>query len=124
LRGASEKLGSLQELDRFLREGLPLDKLPGPRIELDLTNGMKAAQRRIDQIRPIAITVKYGALEVARINPVPGAERIRSRHFKSLLLQILGLSPFRWLLSAGLSRSPEESPEIDAVVSGGIDQQK
>lgn len=122
LRGAAEKLGSLQELDRFVCESPPLNELPGPRIEVDLSDGMEAALRRIEETRPVAITVNYGALELARIPPVPGAERIRSRHFKSLLLLQFEGSAFSWFLSPVRSRSSKEAAESNVVVSGGIEE--
>jgi GT2 family glycosyltransferase len=109
LRGAAEKFENRQEFKRFVCDGATPERYPGPQIQIDLLDGLRSAETLVEEARPVAITVRYGALEVIRIAPVPGSERLRGIHLRPLLFQHLRNSPFPGLLSPRIPNLPSGS---------------
>jgi len=54
-------------------------------IELDLQHGLAAGAQRLDAERPHGVVLRFGELELGRIAPVPGAERLRGAHLRRYL---------------------------------------
>lgn len=56
-----------------------------PVYTLDLSSGLAVAIRTLDQERPEALRLCWGAHEIATVPPDPGAEPLRGEHLPSLL---------------------------------------
>jgi GT2 family glycosyltransferase len=121
LRGVLGELGPQQSLDAFLAEGSGSAGQHGPEIEIDLRDGLGAAERRLDAVRPGSVRALYGSQEVGRIPPRPGAERLRGCHMRRLLASELARPLYTALARAGAlglwvtpSLTPQDRPRIAA----------
>lgn len=56
-----------------------------PPLELDLRAGLESAERRLDEERPMAAHLRYGARDVGLIPAQPGAEPLRGAHLRPML---------------------------------------
>ncbi|MEO8622924.1 MAG: glycosyltransferase family A protein, partial [bacterium] len=54
-------------------------------LDLDLSEGLEAAERAIDAARPLALHVRLGDVPVGDVHYEPGAEPLRGRHLRRLL---------------------------------------
>jgi len=88
-RGVADELGSRRALAGFLQGGpIHVDE-SAHEIEIDLREGLEAAERRVDEERPACVRIRYGKQPVGRIPPAPGAERLRGVHLRSGLARQL-----------------------------------
>lgn len=53
--------------------------------DLDLRHGLSAAMQEIEEVRPQALRLRWGAEIIGIVPPEPGAEPLRGRHLPSLL---------------------------------------
>ena len=98
LRGIAEEIGSRNALVSLLQGG-PAHAEPGGReIEIDLSEGMEAAERRLDHEQPDGLRIRYRNHVVGRIPPQAGAERLRGEHLRPLLAR----TELAWLLMRAL----------------------
>jgi GT2 family glycosyltransferase len=88
-RGVAEELKTHQARERFLREAAPDAREGGTEIEIDLLEGLAAAERRLDEERPEGVRVRYGPHLIGTIPPQPGAERLRGTHLRPALADSL-----------------------------------
>jgi hypothetical protein len=84
-RGVAGQLGSRQALASFLQGGPIRPEDEGLEVELDLRQGLEAAERRLDEERPTALRICYGQQPVGHVPPQPGAERLRGVHLRRIL---------------------------------------
>jgi hypothetical protein len=84
-RGVASELGTQQALVHFLQAQLPDDGNNIREIELDLSEGLEAAESRLDAERPMSACIRLGRQHVGRIPAVPGAERLRGSHLRRIL---------------------------------------
>jgi GT2 family glycosyltransferase len=84
-RGVSEELGTRQALASFLQGGPARTDGGDPEIELDLREGLQAAERHLDEERPAGARIRYSQQPVGRISPQLGAERLRGVHLRPIL---------------------------------------
>ena len=90
-RGVMEKLGTGRPLANFVRgDQADLDE-GDPKIELDLREGLEAAERRLDEERPMAARIWYGQQLVGLIPSQPGAEALRGAHLRPILANVLAV---------------------------------
>lgn len=54
-------------------------------LELDLRDGIPAAERRLDVERPASVRMRFFGDDIGRIPPRPGAERLRGVHLRPYL---------------------------------------
>jgi hypothetical protein len=98
-RGVAQEIQSVNEVKTFLAETAPpqanLD------IELDLAEGLGAAERMLDQVRPDSATFRYGPHLVGWLPPQPGVERLCGAHLRRILALDLLNALYRALLLAG-----------------------
>jgi glycosyltransferase involved in cell wall biosynthesis len=83
-RGVAKEIGGEQALADFVREA-PADGTDDSEIEIDLRDGLEAAERRLSEERPASAFIRYGRQDVGRILPRPDAERLRGEHLRSIL---------------------------------------
>jgi hypothetical protein len=81
-RGVADELGSRRALAGFLQGGPVHVDESAHEIEIDLREGLEAAERRLDEERPAGVRIRYGKQPVGRIPPAPGAERLRGVHLR------------------------------------------
>ena len=112
-RGVAEELGSVQALRDLLRNGSTIPVNAGPRIELDLCEGLEAAKQRLDRERPIAVRLRYGKHLVGVISPQPSAEALRGAHLDSILLEKTLAVP--WLKAMALEGAITPGTEADRL---------
>ena len=84
-RGVASALGSRDAL-ADLRRTCTDDVQPSPRvIEIDMRQGLAAAEDRLDVERPDGVCIRFGSLQVGYIPPLPGAEPLRGVHLRPAL---------------------------------------
>ena len=83
--GVTKPLGSPQALDDFLKNCLSDSQGNDGEVEIDLREGLEAAERRLNEERPLGLRIRYGKELVGRILPEPGIERPRGCHLRQLL---------------------------------------
>jgi GT2 family glycosyltransferase len=81
-RGVAQAIGSRARLDAVLAE--PAGSA-GPELTIDLSEGLPAAEQRLDARRPRTARLVYGDRLVGEIEPRPGAEPLRGVHLRPLL---------------------------------------
>ena len=85
LRGVAEEAGDRRSVLNLLQEGPARENDIGPEVEIDLQEGVPAAEQRLDAERPHAVRLRYGSRVLGRIPSRPGSERLRGEHLRSLL---------------------------------------
>jgi GT2 family glycosyltransferase len=88
-RGVAEEVGDLPSLAAFLRPATDHLSLGEPEPEVELSDGFDVAEAAIDRVRPRAVRVLFGGRPVGRIDPRPGAERLRGVHLRPVLATAL-----------------------------------
>jgi GT2 family glycosyltransferase len=99
LRGVAEEIGSRNALIKFLQGGPAHADPGGLEIEIDLSEGVDAAERRLDHERPAGLRIRYRNHIVGRIPPRAGAESLRGAHLRPLLAR----TELAWLLMRALT---------------------
>jgi GT2 family glycosyltransferase len=84
-RGVAEQVGDRQALIRLLQGSPAVAGPSGLEIELDLGDGLPAAERQLDAIRPMGARLRVGRQPVGRIPPEPGTEPLRGAHLRPFL---------------------------------------
>jgi hypothetical protein len=83
-RGVADELGSMGRARRFVRQLGAL--VPTTEVfEVDLGAGIPAAEARLDEHRPAAVSIWYAGQRVGRIRAVAGAEPVCGRHLRRAL---------------------------------------
>jgi hypothetical protein len=85
LRGAAEQLGSQKAFAKFFQCGSRHAEHNGLEIEIDLSEGIEAAERRLTEVRPAGVRVRYGHRFVGRVPPQAGSERLSGTHLRAVL---------------------------------------
>jgi glycosyltransferase involved in cell wall biosynthesis len=97
LRGTAEKFTSKKALKNYLKTNVHSSYIT-PALIIDLKKGIAVAGQQIDMTRPESIQMFYGDFTIGTIDPIPGAERLRSVHLKKALA-----SEFSWNLMQTLA---------------------
>lgn len=90
-RGVADELGTLRALADFVKDCNARIGAGGHTIELDLHEGLVAAEQRLDEERPVAACIRYGQIPVGVIHPQPGAEALRGAHLRPILANALAV---------------------------------
>jgi glycosyltransferase involved in cell wall biosynthesis len=100
-RGVGVELGSRRALAGFIEGGQsPVDE-GGDEIEIDLRQGLEAAERQLDEARPSGVHIRYGRQSVGRIPPQPGVEGLRGVHLRPVLATDLAMPLLKALALEG-----------------------
>jgi len=113
-RGVTEEIGSRHALADFLRNSLSHSSGDGPEIEVDLREGLAAAEQRLDAERPAALRIRYGPWPVGHIAPKPGTERLRGVHLRRILATDLAPPMLKALALEGVD---DEAFDHDRVLA-------
>lgn len=85
LRGLLDELHSRKKLIEYLQYK-PVNDIDEDRIEIDLKNGIEAAEEQLDKLRPCCqVRLKFGDQLIGSIPSKPGTERLRGIHLRRLL---------------------------------------
>jgi hypothetical protein len=88
LRGLLDELHSRKNLNNYLQYK-PVN--PEPIIEINLKNGLEAAEMQLDELRPCSVHFKFGDQMIGTVLPKPGWERLRGAHLRNVLASELSL---------------------------------
>jgi hypothetical protein len=80
-----DELKTRSNISSFIQEGPVRADLGGYEIEIDLQQGLEAAEQKIDVERPAGIYLYYGKLTIGHILPEVGAEPLRGVHLRRIL---------------------------------------
>jgi hypothetical protein len=102
-RSVAEQLGGQQEVAAFVAAGeRAARERPLKLGSLELSEGLAACARRLDQERPDCVELRYLGAPVGQIPALPGAEPLRGAHLADALRQQQVLGPLaRELAAAG-----------------------
>jgi len=112
-RGVGDQVHRRPALLHLLREGRSHSDRESRPIEVDLAEGLKEAEARLDNEQPPAAIVWYGRHLIGSIPAHPGAEPLRGLHLRSILANRLAVP----LLEALIREEP-------FAPSASIDQTK
>jgi len=91
LRGAADELRNAKAVAAFLQGGPARTDQGGLEIEIDLSEGLEAAEQKVDQVRPSGIGLRYREHLIGRIPSQTGAEPLRGAHLRPALAGDLAL---------------------------------
>jgi len=105
-RGAASELGTISKLKELLEKRTVHFQEVGLKTEIDLSEGIEAAEQRLDEERPLAVRVRLGQRPIGMIHPQPGAEALRGVHLRYILVNCLTLPLLQALaLEGGITDS-------------------
>jgi glycosyltransferase involved in cell wall biosynthesis len=84
-RGVASAVGSRTALEEIRRIGRGAAVTGAREVEIDLREGLVAAEGRLDAERPDGARLRFGDLRVGDIPPQPGAEPLRGVHLRPAL---------------------------------------
>jgi GT2 family glycosyltransferase len=90
-RGAASEAGTRRALRNILQQSAIASAQPAEETEIDLGNGLEHAEQRLDEERPAAVRIRFGAAPIGTIPHQPGAEAIRGVHLRSYLAESLAV---------------------------------
>lgn len=85
LRGVKDELKTRMGLLKYLQEGPGHGQLDGVEIDLDLSEGLETAERRLDEKRPEGARIYFKHHVVGHLAPRVGAERLKGAHLRAIL---------------------------------------
>jgi glycosyltransferase involved in cell wall biosynthesis len=88
LRGVAEKLKTHSELRLFFEDCLLSDNGEA-QVELDLSSGIDAVEKRLDHDRPASALLRYGRHVIGYIKSPAGTEQFRGAHLRPILATTL-----------------------------------
>jgi glycosyltransferase involved in cell wall biosynthesis len=104
--GVASELKTKQELIGFLARGSAKENAEKVEVEIDLHDGLEAAERLLDEKRPASVRLRYRKHLIGRIPASPGAEPLRGIHLRSILAREFGWTLYKVLvLENVISRS-------------------
>ena len=101
-KAVAEELPTRKEVSQFLWDCSARSKSNGLEIELDLSEGLEAAEQKLDELRPRGITIRYGQRLIGKIAPIPGAEPLRGALLRFMLRDELAASLLKALMQEGV----------------------
>lgn len=84
-RGVAEGLKSENIPLSYLLSGTSHQQTNGSESEIDLGDGVEAAEGKVDRIRPGALRIRYGQHFIGCVCDQPGAEPLRGVHLRTML---------------------------------------
>lgn len=110
LRGLLDELHTRKKLNEYLQHDAGNGK--EEELEIDLKNGLAAAEEKLDKMRPASVRLMLGKQLIGSIPSKPGTERLRGVHLRAILANELS-KPF---LKAMALEKLEETAEGSATL--------
>lgn len=120
-RGVLEEFGSKKGLMKYLEESPPLSDIEESIIDIDLSQGIEEAEHQIETQRPSGLKIRFGRYLVGFISPKPGAEKLRGKHLRNILVHNLAISYLEALAIEGVLNSAMKSKNIPYPDSFGVE---
>jgi GT2 family glycosyltransferase len=96
--GVASELKTRRELIGFLLRGSAKEGAERLEVEIDLHEGLEAAERSLDEKRPASARLRYKKHLIGHIPAKPGAEPLRGIHLRSILAKEFGLTLYKVLV--------------------------
>jgi glycosyltransferase involved in cell wall biosynthesis len=96
--GVASELQTKQELIGFLMRGSGKKNVEKAEVEIDLYDGLEAAERLLDEKRPESVRLRYRKHLIGRIPASPGTEPLRGIHLRSILAKEFGWTLYKVLV--------------------------
>jgi glycosyltransferase involved in cell wall biosynthesis len=96
--GVASELKTKQELIGFLARVSAKENAEKVEVEIDLCEGLEAAERSLDEKRPASVRLRYRKHLIGRIPASPGAEPLRGIHLRSILAREFGWTLYKILV--------------------------
>lgn len=108
LRGVKDELKTRRGLIKYLQEGPAHSQPDDVEIDLDLSQGLELAERRLDEERPAGARIFYKNTVIGHLPPQVGAERLKGAHLRAILASDLSW-PLLKILIMEQAREPFDS---------------
>ncbi|OUL21078.1 glycoside hydrolase family 2 protein [Nostoc sp. RF31YmG] len=113
LRGIVDQLKTHKALTNLLQSGLIRLDRKDTELELDLQQGLIAAEQLLDKTRPMSVRIRYGQKFVGLIPPQAGVEKLRGVHLRPILATTLSLPLMQALAFEGvLDKEIDKKAEV------------
>jgi hypothetical protein len=99
LRGVITELESWQSVQNFLTRVPTVPRTV--EAEIDLKDGIEAAEAQLDALRPDVVLIRYGGHKVGIVPRLIGAERLRGAHLRRILATNLAWPMMMTLVTEG-----------------------
>ncbi len=96
--GVASELKTKQELSGFQARGSTKANAGRGEVEIDLYDGLEAAERLLDENRPESVRLRYRKHLIGRIPAKPGAELLRGVHLRSIVAKEFGRLLYKVLI--------------------------
>jgi glycosyltransferase involved in cell wall biosynthesis len=120
-RGVLEEFVCKKDLMKYLDEPLPASGVEEKISEIDLSAGIEAAEHQIENQKPSGLKIRFGGHLVGFIPPKPGAEKLRGKHLRNILVNNLAISYLEALATEGVIGSAMKSKNIPYPASLDVD---
>ena len=97
-KGLTERLRSRKEIETFVKTCRSGNSENIDWLVIDLAHDINSLVAKVDRLRPEALAIVYGELQIANILPSYGKEKLRGKHLKNLLYEYLQYASFTWSL--------------------------
>lgn len=84
LRGLMQSVESVKELRQLIYSN-PNPPNENDKLLIDLEQGLKKAEEKIDQMRPSLLDIYYGTKFIGSVNKVAGYESLKGKHLRKIL---------------------------------------
>lgn len=98
LRGVKDELKTRMGVFKYLQEGPAHGQLEDVELDLDLSEGLELAERRLDEKRPAGVRIFYKHNVIGHLQPQVGAERLKGAHLRAILATDLAWPLLRTLI--------------------------
>lgn len=113
--GVATELGTQKRLAELVQDALNHRDENHFEIEIDLRDGLEAAERQVDEQRPSSIRIRYGQYFLGGIPPQQGAERLRGIHLRRILATDLSKPMLKVLALEGVIDVPFDMNRLLAI---------
>ena len=109
LRGMIQELDLHKQFDLYMDDDQTRENCETT-LEIDLRDGIDQAKRRVEEVEPHCIKLKYGKLHIGQLNNKTGAEKLRGIHLAPMLAKeipftLVGLIAMRQLIDRAKKNS-------------------
>lgn len=115
-RGEIEGLGP--RWSSFIAE--PMPRIPPPEIDIDLSHGLDAAERRLTEFRPASARILHGGTEICVLPWAPIAERWSGHHLRPHLARHATRAMIPYLAAQAEGGEAENWASLDALPMIGV----
>ena len=103
-RGLADALPTHAALQQLMKGAWRHELGAADHIEVDLAEGIDAALRRVDEVKPLKVTFRVGTTVVGHVPYLPGTERLGAAHAGAALARLWHRPAFAALRAAGAIR--------------------